>query len=152
MNVVLWSAQLREDAHVNTDCGSYESLEEALKDHGLEEHLNILHREQMDMESLVSFFFSWITNNTREKHNTPILLIPIKLFQMLCSEKDLKDIGIPLGPRKKIMNCVKKWKVNPEILYSPVFIGAQWQNGKVCNVALIVCSFLSTPKNGREDR
>uniref|UniRef100_A0A671QWU2 Phospholipase DDHD2-like n=1 Tax=Sinocyclocheilus anshuiensis TaxID=1608454 RepID=A0A671QWU2_9TELE len=43
---------------------------------------------------------------------------------MLCSEKDLKDIGIPLGPRKKIMNCVKKWKVIPEILYSPVFIGA----------------------------
>ncbi len=55
--VFLWSAQLREDAHVNTGCGSYESLEEALKDHGLEEHLNILHREQMDMESLVSFFF-----------------------------------------------------------------------------------------------
>lgn len=73
--------ELREDAHVNTGCGSYESLEEVLKDHGLEEHLNILHREQMDMESL-----------------------------MLCSEKDLKDIGIPLGPRKKIMNCVKKWK------------------------------------------
>ncbi|TRY57697.1 hypothetical protein DNTS_025918 [Danionella cerebrum] len=29
---------------------------------------------------------------------------------MLCSEKDLKDLGIPLGPRKKIMSCVKKWK------------------------------------------
>uniref|UniRef100_A0A673KYA1 Phospholipid phosphatase 5-like n=1 Tax=Sinocyclocheilus rhinocerous TaxID=307959 RepID=A0A673KYA1_9TELE len=96
-NVFLWSAQLHEDVHVDTGCGSYESLEEALKGHGLEEHLNILHREQMDMESL-----------------------------MLCSEKDLKDIGIPLGPRKKIMNCVKKWKVIPEILYSPVFIGAQW--------------------------
>lgn len=73
--------ELREDAHVNTGCGSYESLEEVLKGQGLEEHLNILHREQMDMESL-----------------------------MLCSEKDLKDIGIPLGPRKKMMNCVKKWK------------------------------------------
>lgn len=156
MNVVLWSAQLREDAHVNTGCGSYESLEEALKDHGLEEHLNILHREQMDMESLVSYFFleSQITRmkNTTLQFFIFTLLIPIKLFQMLCSEKDLKDIGIPLGPRKKIMNCVKKWKVIPKILYSPVFIGAQWQNGKVCNVALIVCSFLSTPKNGREDR
>uniref|UniRef100_A0A8C1BRW1 DDHD domain containing 2 n=1 Tax=Cyprinus carpio carpio TaxID=630221 RepID=A0A8C1BRW1_CYPCA len=73
--------ELHEDTHVDTGCGSNESLEEALKGHGLEEHLNILHREQMDMESL-----------------------------MLCSEKDLKDIGIPLGPRKKMMNCVKKWK------------------------------------------
>uniref|UniRef100_A0A671QIT8 Phospholipid phosphatase 5-like n=1 Tax=Sinocyclocheilus anshuiensis TaxID=1608454 RepID=A0A671QIT8_9TELE len=54
------------------------------------------------------------------------LLIPTKPFQMLCSEKDLKDVGIPLGPRKKIMNCVKKWKVITEIPYSPLFKGAQW--------------------------
>lgn len=50
---------------------------------------------------------------------------------MLCSEKDLKDIGIPLGPRKKLMNCVKKWKVIPEIPYSPVFVGAQWLMAEV---------------------
>uniref|UniRef100_A0A672S017 DDHD domain containing 2 n=1 Tax=Sinocyclocheilus grahami TaxID=75366 RepID=A0A672S017_SINGR len=73
--------ELHEDAHVDTGCSSYESLEEVLKGHGLEEHLSVLHSEQVDMESL-----------------------------MLCSEKDLKDVGIPLGPRKKIMNCVKKWK------------------------------------------
>uniref|UniRef100_A0A671Q9S4 Phospholipid phosphatase 5-like n=1 Tax=Sinocyclocheilus anshuiensis TaxID=1608454 RepID=A0A671Q9S4_9TELE len=72
---------LHEDAHVDTGCSSYESLEEVLKGHGLEEYLSVLHSEQVDMESL-----------------------------MLCSEKDLKDVGIPLGPRKKIMNCVKKWK------------------------------------------
>uniref|UniRef100_A0A673H0D2 Phospholipid phosphatase 5-like n=1 Tax=Sinocyclocheilus rhinocerous TaxID=307959 RepID=A0A673H0D2_9TELE len=54
------------------------------------------------------------------------LLIPTKPFQMLCSEKDLKDVGIPLGPRKKIMNCVKKWKVITEIPYSPLFKGAQF--------------------------
>ncbi|KAK3521768.1 hypothetical protein QTP70_016224, partial [Hemibagrus guttatus] len=29
--------------------------------------------------------------------------------QMLCSESDLRDLGIPLGPCKKIMNCVKQW-------------------------------------------
>uniref|UniRef100_A0A672S0X2 DDHD domain containing 2 n=1 Tax=Sinocyclocheilus grahami TaxID=75366 RepID=A0A672S0X2_SINGR len=81
----------------NTGCSSYESLEEVLKGHGLEEHLSVLHSEQVDMESL-----------------------------MLCSEKDLKDVGIPLGPRKKIMNCVKKWKVIMEIPYSPLFKGAQW--------------------------
>lgn len=75
--------ELHKDAHVHSDCGSYESLEVALKSHDLEEHLSLLHKEQVDMESLI-----------------------------LCSEKDLKDIGIPLGPRKKILNCVKKWKTS----------------------------------------
>ncbi|XP_051541665.1 phospholipase DDHD2 [Myxocyprinus asiaticus] len=70
-----------EDPHIETACCSYENLEEALRDQGFEEHLKVLQREQVDMESL-----------------------------MLCSEKDLKDIGMPLGPRKKIMNYVKKWK------------------------------------------
>ncbi|XP_039532634.1 phospholipase DDHD2 isoform X2 [Pimephales promelas] len=73
--------ELQEDTHVDTGCSSFESLEEALKSHGLEEHLNVLQREQVDMESLT-----------------------------LCSEKDLQDIGLPLGPRKKLMDCVKKWK------------------------------------------
>ncbi|XP_046717786.1 phospholipase DDHD2 isoform X1 [Silurus meridionalis] len=64
-----------------SDCSSCESLEEVLKSIGLKEHLKILQREQMDMESL-----------------------------MLCSERDLRDLGIPLGPCKKILNCVNKWK------------------------------------------
>lgn len=60
---------------------------------------------------------------------------------MLCSEKDLKDIGIPLGPRKKIMNFVKKWKVIPN---SSVFGKAQWLMADVY-VGLIAGGFLSTP-------
>ncbi|XP_053501662.1 phospholipase DDHD2 isoform X2 [Ictalurus furcatus] len=64
-----------------SDCTSCESLEEALMSIGMEEHLRILQREQLDMESL-----------------------------MLCSESDLRDLGIPLGPCKKILNYVKKWK------------------------------------------
>lgn len=66
---------------------------------------------------------------------------------MLCSDKDLKDIGIPLGPRKKILNCVKKWKVIPA---SPVLVEALWLMAKEqgladMHVGLIVCGFLSTP-------
>lgn len=70
-----------ENHDIETSCCSFGSLEEALRGQGLEEHLGVLQREQLDMESL-----------------------------MLCSDKDLKDIGIPLGPRKKIMNCVKTLK------------------------------------------
>ncbi|KAI5624567.1 phospholipase DDHD2 isoform X1, partial [Silurus asotus] len=62
---------------MNMNCNSCESLEEVLMSIGLKEHLKILQREQMDMESL-----------------------------MLCSERDLRDLGIPLGPCKKILNCV----------------------------------------------
>ncbi|XP_060765092.1 phospholipase DDHD2 [Neoarius graeffei] len=68
-----------------SDCTSCESLEEALMSNVMEEHLKVLQREQMDMESL-----------------------------MLCSESDLRDLGIPFGPCKKIMNCVKKWKHRSE--------------------------------------
>ncbi|XP_072515022.1 triacylglycerol hydrolase DDHD2 isoform X2 [Salminus brasiliensis] len=72
-----------EDASSSPEltCNSLESLEEALNSRGLEEHLRTLQREQVDMEAL-----------------------------MLCSESDLKELGIPLGPRKKILHCVKKWK------------------------------------------
>ncbi|XP_062410803.1 phospholipase DDHD2 [Sardina pilchardus] len=57
------------------------SLEDILGGRGLEDHLRVLHREQVDTESL-----------------------------LLCSENDLKDLGIPLGPRKKILDLAKKWK------------------------------------------
>ncbi|KAI7793327.1 phospholipase DDHD2 [Triplophysa rosa] len=70
-----------DDPKIATACCSFNNLEDALRGQGLEEHLKILQREHVDIDSL-----------------------------MLCSERDLKDIGIPLGPRKKIMNFVKKWK------------------------------------------
>ncbi|XP_042565397.1 phospholipase DDHD2 [Clupea harengus] len=58
-----------------------ESLEDILRGRGLEEHLHVLQREQVDSESL-----------------------------LLCTENDLKDLGIPLGPRKKILDLAKKFK------------------------------------------
>ncbi|XP_032869528.1 phospholipase DDHD2 [Amblyraja radiata] len=55
------------------------SLEEALKTHGLSEFHSVLERERLDFDSLV-----------------------------LCSDADLKELGIPLGPRKKILSLAKK--------------------------------------------
>ncbi|KAK1800564.1 hypothetical protein P4O66_005506 [Electrophorus voltai] len=60
---------------------SLKSLEEVLLSSGLEDHLKVLQREEIDLEAL-----------------------------MLCSERDLKDLGIPLGPCKKIMSYMKKLK------------------------------------------
>ena len=43
------------------------------------DHIQLLHREKLDLEALA-----------------------------LCEEKDLSDIGLPLGPRKKILNAVQR--------------------------------------------
>lgn len=43
------------------------------------DHIQLLHREKLDLEALA-----------------------------LCEEKDLSDIGLPLGPRKKILKAVQK--------------------------------------------
>ncbi|KAL2099900.1 hypothetical protein ACEWY4_004294 [Coilia grayii] len=73
-------SSLQLDVHVSdSDCS--ESLEDILREHGLELHLRTLQREQVDTEAL-----------------------------LLCTDRDLKDLGIPLGPRKKILDLVKKWK------------------------------------------
>uniref|UniRef100_A0A673WD39 DDHD domain containing 2 n=1 Tax=Salmo trutta TaxID=8032 RepID=A0A673WD39_SALTR len=41
----------------------------------------------------------------------------------LCSETDLKDLGMPLGPRKKIMCLLKRWRevsiVYPQLAFQP---------------------------------
>ncbi|KAJ8395910.1 hypothetical protein AAFF_G00027930 [Aldrovandia affinis] len=54
-------------------------LDEGLKALGLEKYIHVFQQEQVDLNSLV-----------------------------LCSENDLKDLGIPLGPRKKILSLVKR--------------------------------------------
>ena len=40
------------------DCNSFTSLEEALKNAGLEEHLRVLQKEQVDLEALVGLQFN----------------------------------------------------------------------------------------------
>ncbi|KAJ8285949.1 hypothetical protein GJAV_G00032820 [Gymnothorax javanicus] len=61
------------------------SLEEALRTLGLEEYLALLKQEQMDLDSLA-----------------------------LCSESDLKELGMPLGPRKKILSFTRRRRVLEE--------------------------------------
>ncbi|XP_068559613.1 phospholipase DDHD2 isoform X2 [Cebidichthys violaceus] len=58
-----------------------DTLQQTLTRLGLQQYLDTLQAENLDMESLA-----------------------------LCQDSDLKDLGIPLGPRKKILNYVrKKW-------------------------------------------
>uniref|UniRef100_A0A671VXV1 DDHD domain containing 2 n=1 Tax=Sparus aurata TaxID=8175 RepID=A0A671VXV1_SPAAU len=58
-----------------------DTLEQTLTRLGLQQYLETLQAENLDLESLA-----------------------------LCQDSDLKDLGIPLGPRKKILNYVKrKW-------------------------------------------
>ncbi|CAG5922777.1 unnamed protein product [Menidia menidia] len=56
-----------------------DTLEHTLSKLGLQQYLDVLQRESLDMESL-----------------------------SLCQDGDLKDLGIPLGPRKKILNYIKR--------------------------------------------
>ncbi|XP_070689431.1 triacylglycerol hydrolase DDHD2 [Pempheris klunzingeri] len=60
---------------------SGDTLEQTLTRLGLQQYLDTLQAENLDLESLV-----------------------------LCQDSDLKGLGIPLGPRKKILNYVRrKW-------------------------------------------
>uniref|UniRef100_A0A667YAY2 DDHD domain containing 2 n=1 Tax=Myripristis murdjan TaxID=586833 RepID=A0A667YAY2_9TELE len=63
---------------------SCDSLEQTLIRLGLQEYLATLQRENLDLESLA-----------------------------LCQESDLKDLGIPLGPRKKILDYVRRKQYDP---------------------------------------
>ncbi|XP_013987908.2 phospholipase DDHD2 isoform X1 [Salmo salar] len=64
---------------------NFESFEKTLRNCGLGKFFQMLTKEQMDLESLA-----------------------------LCSETDLKDLGMPLGPRKKIMCLLKRWREKQE--------------------------------------
>ncbi|XP_029916159.1 phospholipase DDHD2 isoform X2 [Myripristis murdjan] len=64
---------------------SCDSLEQTLIRLGLQEYLATLQRENLDLESLA-----------------------------LCQESDLKDLGIPLGPRKKILDYVRRKQVQED--------------------------------------
>uniref|UniRef100_A0A1A7WZL2 DDHD domain containing 2 n=1 Tax=Iconisemion striatum TaxID=60296 RepID=A0A1A7WZL2_9TELE len=56
-----------------------DSLEQSLTRIGLQQYLSTLQAEKLDLESLA-----------------------------LCQDSDLRDLGIPLGPRKKILNHIKR--------------------------------------------
>lgn len=55
------------------------SLEDMLRDIGLEDYISTLQNEKLDLDSL-----------------------------MLCNDSDLKELGIPLGPRKKLLTSIQQ--------------------------------------------
>uniref|UniRef100_A0A3Q3JKS4 DDHD domain-containing protein n=1 Tax=Monopterus albus TaxID=43700 RepID=A0A3Q3JKS4_MONAL len=63
-------------------CLKCDTLEQALSKLGLQQYLDTLQAENLDLESLA-----------------------------LCHDSDLKDLGIPLGPRKKILNYIRRKKL-----------------------------------------
>ncbi|XP_048846286.1 phospholipase DDHD2 isoform X4 [Brienomyrus brachyistius] len=88
---------LRGKADTDGPPHDYRSLEEALKRMGLEELIAVFKAEQLDLESLA-----------------------------LCSESDLKDLGIPLGPRKKILNFMsRRWILQDLKARSPLLASGQ---------------------------
>ncbi|KAM9744503.1 triacylglycerol hydrolase DDHD2 isoform 2-T3 [Menidia menidia] len=72
-------SQAREGAPAGELSLNRDTLEHTLSKLGLQQYLDVLQRESLDMESL-----------------------------SLCQDGDLKDLGIPLGPRKKILNYIKR--------------------------------------------
>ncbi|XP_046907480.1 phospholipase DDHD2-like [Hypomesus transpacificus] len=62
-----------------------ESFEDILRNEGLGEYVNTIKEKQMDVESLA-----------------------------MCSETDFKELGIPLGPRKKILYLMGKLQVTEQ--------------------------------------
>uniref|UniRef100_A0AAQ5Z5V6 DDHD domain containing 2 n=1 Tax=Amphiprion ocellaris TaxID=80972 RepID=A0AAQ5Z5V6_AMPOC len=75
-------SQVREGVPSGELCNvNCDTLEQTLNRLGLQQYLGTLQAENLDIESLA-----------------------------LCQDSDLKDLGIPLGPRKKILNYVRrKW-------------------------------------------
>uniref|UniRef100_A0AAQ6ABB0 DDHD domain containing 2 n=1 Tax=Amphiprion ocellaris TaxID=80972 RepID=A0AAQ6ABB0_AMPOC len=73
-------SQVREGVPSGELCNvNCDTLEQTLNRLGLQQYLGTLQAENLDIESLA-----------------------------LCQDSDLKDLGIPLGPRKKILNYVRR--------------------------------------------
>ncbi|XP_060063266.1 phospholipase DDHD2-like [Ylistrum balloti] len=78
------STSFTEDSHSTSSQNGTEedesemTLEELLAKVGLQDKLEVFNQEQIDMESL-----------------------------SMCSEGDLKDLGLPMGPRKKLQGLIK---------------------------------------------
>lgn len=73
-------SEARERVHRGEPCPeNSDILEQTLTTMGLQQYVEMLRTEKLDLESLA-----------------------------LCKDNDLKELGIPLGPRKKILNYTKK--------------------------------------------
>ncbi|XP_043940250.1 phospholipase DDHD2 isoform X2 [Protopterus annectens] len=98
-----------------------QTLPEVLQELGLSEYSNVLQKEKVDLEAL-----------------------------RLCTELDLKELGVPLGPRKKILSFVKSKKNRKTCTVNPVQHSAQEyeENATLDSVQLTI----SQTTEEKEDR
>ena len=106
------------DDDVN-DNGTNTPLEAFLAAHGLRNFLGVLAAEKIDLESLcLCRFAADFAACDKILFVLEIFLrqFPLPLHFFFRSDADLKEIGVPLGPRRKILDVVAKRK---ESLLSP---------------------------------
>ena len=110
------------------------TLTEALTQLGLPQLAATFEKEEIDFDSLVSDLSS--ENFSSPEYNScqcktitiliPRLSIGMRLYshynvvlyimrflclQIMCSNDDLKEIGIPMGPRKKLVSFISEWSL-----------------------------------------
>lgn len=86
------------------------TLEQTLTRLGLQQYLEVLQAENVDLESLVICIQSHRLSNTQRSLSSKgvVNYYRMILLKALCQDSDLKELGIPLGPRKKILNYVRR--------------------------------------------
>lgn len=113
------------DEQPKEDGEDFEDLSSVLEHLGLSEYKSTFDNEKIDIESFVritGFIVSrlYICKGANVIFPHPIFVAASSLwslcptFQLLCTIEDLKEMGIPLGPRKKIAKFVKE-RVNKQV-------------------------------------
>lgn len=99
------------------DGEEFEDLSAMLEHLGLSEYKKTFDEERIDIESFVrktAYNCRCIPFLLNKKNVTPSLFSMFVTLQLMCTIEDLKEMGIPLGPRKKIAKFVKE-RVNKQV-------------------------------------
>lgn len=113
------------DEQPKEDGEDFEDLSCVLEHLGLSEYKSTFDNEKIDIESFVRdnrrYCFTPLYPQRHQCYfSHPIFVAASSLwslcptFQLLCTIEDLKEMGIPLGPRKKIAKFVKE-RVNKQV-------------------------------------
>ena len=82
------------------------SLESALSYLGLADLTEVFEKEQIDFDSLVSGLYSESVLTSLSPSLPPSPSPPGSPPQLMISNEDLKELGIPMGPRKKLSSFI----------------------------------------------
>lgn len=95
------------DEQPKEDGEDFEDLSSVLEHLGLLEYKSKFDDEKIDIESFVrktAFLYLYFRMSISAAASVLSFCLT---FQLLCTIEDLKEMGIPLGPRKKITKFVK---------------------------------------------